>query len=122
MKFGLILWGIYIVLLPVVQILEKQGMKQVGQLNNFGEMFSFHTLWRVATNPYIICGVLLSAVLLTLWLGALSTLDISYMFPLASIAYIILALLASIFLKEEITATRWVGIGVIAFGCYLINK
>ena len=122
MKFGLILFTVCVVLQPVAQILEKYGMKQVGEITSWGQLFSYHTLWKVITNPYIVCGVVLAAALLVLWLGALSTLDASYIYPFGSVAYIILALLAVVFLKESITATHWVGMVVIVCGCYLINQ
>lgn len=122
MEFGLALFVVCVVLQPVVQILEKQGMKQVGEITSLEQLFNPHTLLRVITNPYIVCGVVLAVVLLVLWLGVLSTLNVSYVYPFGSMAYIILALLAVVFLKEPIMATHWVGMVVIACGCYLINQ
>ena len=122
MKFGLILFIVCVVLQPVVQVLEKHGMKQVGQITNLEQLFSLHTLWRVISNPYIVSGAILAVVILILWLGALSTLDASYIYPFGSVAYILLAFLAVVFLKEDITASHWAGIVVIVLGCYLINR
>ncbi len=122
MKFGLILFIICVILQPVAQVLEKHGMKQVGQITSLEQLFSLHTLWRVISNPYVVSGVILAAVILILWLGALSTLDASYIYPFGSVAYIILAFLAVVFLKEDITASHWAGIAVIVLGCYLINR
>lgn len=122
MKFGLILFTVCVILQPIVQILQKQGMKQVGQITNLEQLLSLGTLWKMVTNPYIIVGICLAITILILWLGALSTLNVSHIYPFGSIAYIILALLAVVFLKEDITATHWAGIVVIALGCYLINR
>lgn len=122
MKFGLILFSVCIMIQPVVQILERHGMKQVGAITSLEQLISLQTLWKVVTNPYIVCGVILAVIGLALWLGALSTLNVSYIYPFGSVTYIILAILAMVFLKEEITASHWAGIVVIAFGCYLINR
>ena len=122
MTFGLMLFAICIILQPVAQILEKQGMKQIGPITSLGQLFNLLTAWKLVTNPYIVCGLALAALGFFLWLGALSTLNVSYIFPFGSITYIILAVLAVSFLQEDITATRWVGIVVIVLGCYLINR
>lgn len=55
-----------------------------------------------------------------LWLLALSGLNISYAFPLLSASYILVALLARLFLKENVSAMRWVSISVICLGVILI--
>lgn len=57
-----------------------------------------------------------------LWLGALSTLDVSFMYPLLSLAYVITAIGAFIFLGETITMMRWMGIGLVIAGCFLVTR
>ncbi len=123
MSFGLVLFAICVVLLSVGQLLEKAGMQQVGQINSFSQLTSLDTILRIFTNPYVLGGIALSVIGLFLWLGALSTLRVSYILPLGGgLLYILVGLLAFFILKEEITLTHWIGIGVIIAGCYLINK
>jgi len=122
MRFGLTLFAITVLFQPVAQLLEKAGLRQIGAITSIGQLFRPSTLLAIVTNPYIVCGVLLSASMLLLWLGALSSLRVSYMFPLGSISYIVMALLAHFFLKEPITASHWAGIFVIVLGCFLINR
>lgn len=55
-----------------------------------------------------------------LWLLALSGLNISYAFPLLSASYILVALLARVFLRETISLKRWAGISIVCFGVLLI--
>lgn len=55
-----------------------------------------------------------------LWLLALSGLNISYAFPLLSAGYILVALLARVFLRETISLKRWAGISIVCFGVLLI--
>jgi len=57
-----------------------------------------------------------------LWLLALSGLNISYAFPMLSAGYVLVALLARIFLKEAVPFRRWIAIGVICCGVILIAR
>lgn len=122
MNFSLILFSFWVVLLPIALLLEKYGMSQVGHINSVGQLFNFHTIFRIVTNPYVVGGVAVSALSLLLWLGVLSNLKVSYIYPFTAVSYIILAVLAYFVLKENITSIHWVGICVIVLGCYLLNK
>lgn len=119
MKFGLILFAITVILYPASQILWKIGMGQVGSINSAGQLV--YTLFRIASNPYIIAGTILAIVNMVLWLGAISTLNISYLYPFGSISYLALTALAYFLLKEDITLYQWIGICIIVTGCFLIN-
>jgi drug/metabolite transporter (DMT)-like permease len=57
-----------------------------------------------------------------LWLGALSTLDVSFMYPLLSLAYVVTAVFAIIYLGEIVTLSRWAGISLVVIGCVLIAR
>jgi len=122
MNFSLILFACVIVLQSMGQILERYGMIQVGHINNTGQLFNIHTVLQIITNPYVIGGVALSAIGLFLWLGVLSNLKVSYIYPFGAISYILLAVLAYFILKENIMPIHWVGICAIVLGCCLINK
>ena len=122
MKFALILFVIVVALQSTGQILERKGMMQIGQLGNMHMLFSLDNILRIATNPYVILGVACSAVGLFLWLGVLSNVNVSYIYPFGAISYILLAFMASMILGETITLTRWVGIFVIVIGAVLINR
>ncbi len=65
---------------------------------------------------YVLCFNLATG----LWLFALSQLNISLAFPLLSATYVLVALLARIFLKERVTGTRWAAIAVICIGVAVI--
>ena len=120
--FALGLVMICIIFGAIGQISMKTGMTQIGEINDFGKFINLNTIFQIITNPYIFGGLLLYAISAFLWLGALSTLDVSYMYPLLSLAYVITAVLAFVFLKENITLFRWVGIALVVAGCFLIVK
>ena len=101
------------------QIFMKNGMSHIGEINNIADLFNFSFILDMLQSWQVIIGLLLYAIAAFLWLGALSTLNVSFMYPLLSLGYIITAILAFAFLKEDITLLRWVGIIVIVIGCFL---
>ncbi len=104
------------------QVSMKRGMNEVGEIASLSALFRPRALVRILTNKYVLAGVVLYAGGSVFWLGALSRLDVSFLYPLASLGYIGAAVLALIFLKENVTLLRWVGIIVIVVGCFLITR
>ncbi len=119
--FALVLVFIVVVLTPVGQVILKIGMNQIGAIEGIKQLFSPGTLLALATNPYIIGGLVLAAFNFILWMGAMSQLNISHMYPIVGISYVILALIALVFLGEHISLLRWVGILVIVAGVFIVN-
>ena len=104
------------------QICFKHGMNNMDEINGMEDILKFKTIFEIITDRYIILGMFLYGSSAFLWLGALSTLDVSYMYPLLSLGYVITAILAFVFLKEDITLFRWVGIALVVLGCFLIVR
>lgn len=122
MVFALSLVLICVVLSAMGQFTMKMGMGQLGEITTARQLFNLGTLFRMFTNPHVVTGIFLYAISVVLWLGAMSTLDISFMYPLASLAYIVTAIIAFIFLKESITLVRWAGILLVVGGCFLVTR
>lgn len=120
--FALILVLICIFGAAMGQIAMKSGMSQVGEISSVSQLFNAGTLSSIFTNPRVLAGIFCYAVSAILWLGALSTLDVSLMYPLLSLAYVITAIVAFIFLKENITLLRWMGILMMVIGCFFIVR
>lgn len=116
---ALVLVLICVVIGAVAQISMKAGMSQL-QLSSVLEFFSISKIWAAFTNPFVFFGALCYALGLILWLAALSKLDVSYAYPLLSIAYVLTAVAAWLFLKESISVVRWAGIFLVIAGSYMI--
>jgi drug/metabolite transporter (DMT)-like permease len=124
---GLSMFAIGLVLICVLlgalgQISMKAGMRQVGQINGFSELIDSRTIMGIAGNAYVMSGLFLYFVSAFLWLGALSTLDVSLMYPMLSLAYVVTAVFAAIYLGEILTFSRWAGILLVVMGCILIMR
>lgn len=103
------------------QILLKKGMGTMGPLTLSMDQVG-GILWRIATNPYVVIGLLIYVCGTLFWLVALSRVDLSYAYPFASLSYVVM-LAASYFLfHENITPMRLLGTGVICLGVILISR
>jgi drug/metabolite transporter (DMT)-like permease len=104
------------------QIFWKEGMSGMGRISGMGDLLQVKTVWDIFTNKFIVLGIILYAISVFLWLGAMSTLDVSFMYPLLSLGYVITAIFAFVFIGENVTLLRWAGIVVIIAGCFMITK
>ena len=115
--YALIFLFTAILFAAIGQILMKHGLNSVGGVSLSGLFAN-----GVFTNYYVLGGIFLYFLSLFAWLTALSRLDVSYMYPLVSIGYVLTALFALIFLKENITLFRWIGIFFIVVGSIFMIK
>ena len=72
--------------------------------------------WRFWLGIPPLVGVVLIS--LDLW----SNEDLSQVVPLYSLSYVAIALIGRLFLDEEVTPQRWVGIGAVLAGVFLIVR
>jgi drug/metabolite transporter (DMT)-like permease len=73
-------------------------------------------------HPYAALGVLLLIVWMTSRMTLLSWADLSYVLPVTSIGYVLVAVAGRVFLNERITAARWSGILLIMAGVALVGR
>jgi drug/metabolite transporter (DMT)-like permease len=70
--------------------------------------------------PWVALGVLLLIVWQMSRMALLSWADLSYVLPVTSVGYVVVALIGKVLLNEEITARRWAGIALIVAGVALV--
>ena len=97
------------------------GLKQIGEpkTSNAAEIASL--IIRGATNKNILLGVFCEAIFFGFLLYMLSQKDVSIVWPLTALGFVITSLAARIFLKEEISTVRWAGICLIVLGAGLVT-
>jgi drug/metabolite transporter (DMT)-like permease len=103
-----------VILLTSGQLLWKKGLTAVGGI-------SLSNIMQVLMSPFIVGGLLLYAVATIVWFAVLSEADLSFAYPLQSMAYIIGMLAAWLILKEVIPMTRWVGVLIIMIGVAVVS-
>jgi drug/metabolite transporter (DMT)-like permease len=107
---------------PVGNVLLSKGMKQVGRFAVWPLADAVHTALRVSSIWEIWLGV---TSLLTFFLAnvlVLSWADYSYVLPASSVAYAVTALLGYLIMGEPVSPLRWLGIGVICLGVFVVGQ
>jgi multidrug transporter EmrE-like cation transporter len=108
------------VLLAVVgQLLMKKGMMMFGTFPVSQLLFKLIPMF---LNPYVFFGFVSFGLSSIFWLVVLSRLQLSLVYPMVSVAYVLVALASMIFFKESVSLVRWTGIAVIIIGVCLISR
>lgn len=101
------------------QLLMKKGMLVFGAFP--ASQFLFKII-PMLLNPYVFFGIACFGFSAITWLVVLSRLELSFVYPLVSVAYILVAVASWFFFKENLTLMRWLGILVIVLGVFLISR
>lgn len=102
------------------QVFMKMGMKEVGQVaveQIVGEKFM-----EIATQKFVIAGVLLYVLSLGIWLAVLSRAELSFAYPLIGLSYAVVAALSVVFLGEHMSVMRIFGIAMIITGVFFVIR
>jgi multidrug transporter EmrE-like cation transporter len=103
------------------QLLLKAGTNMLGVLTLTPENW-LETLAKMATQRHFVLGAACYAASLVVWIFGLSRVPVSVAYPLLSVGYIVNAIAAHYLFGETVTTTRWLGIGFIVLGVWLVAK
>jgi multidrug transporter EmrE-like cation transporter len=103
------------------QLLLKAGTNALGVITLTRENWA-PTLWGMATQVHFILGATCYVVSLFVWILGLSRVPVSVAYPLLSVGYIVNAVAAHYLFGEAITLQRWLGIGFIVLGVWLVAR
>ena len=119
LSFSLILSGV--LLNAAAQLFLKAGTNTLGVISLSGADWFTQAL-RIGTNPHIIGGMFCYAFSLVVWIMALSRVPVSIAYPMLSIGYVVSAVAAYYLFGESLGLSRWLGIGFIIIGVYLVSR
>jgi len=117
--FALLMTGV--LLNAGAQLLLKAGTNVLGVITLTRETW-LDTFARMATQGYFILGAACYGVSLVVWILGLSRVPVSVAYPLLSVGYIINAVAAHYLFGESVTPARWLGIGFIVVGVWLVAR
>ncbi len=103
------------------QLLLKAGTNGWGVITLTRENW-LATFWRMGTQGYFVAGVAFYVVSLVVWIMGLSRVPVSVAYPMLSLGYVINAVAAYYLFGEAVSATRWLGIGFIILGVWLVAR
>jgi len=114
MVFALVLEAIGVVLL-------SKGLKEIGEMPRItvGEILRIMKLG--ITNPNILIGVAFETAFFICLLVLLSKRDVSFVWPLTALGFVITTLTAQFYLKEHVNNARWIGVVLIMIGAGFIT-
>ncbi|MEO8537015.1 MAG: EamA family transporter [Betaproteobacteria bacterium] len=110
-----------VLLNAAAQLLLKGGTNRLGVITITTANW-LSTLTRMASEGYFIAGLALYGISVVVWILGLSRVPVSIAYPLLSLGYVVNAIAAHYLLGEALTAQRWLGIGFIIAGVYLVAR
>lgn len=97
------------------QLLWKTGLKQVS-LNNISDLI--HLL----LNKFMLGGIAIYIISTFYWFTILKRFDVTKVYPLQSMSYIVVLILGYLVLKEPVTKNTIIGTFIIVAGVFIITK
>ena len=121
------MWKLVVILLiglvleAVGVVFLSKGLKQIGESPaiSFSEILRLIT--RGATNANVLLGVACEAGFFGTLLYLMSRGDVSFVWPLTSLGFVLTTLAAKFFLHEHVSSLRWGGVFLIVLGAGLIT-
>ena len=110
-----------LVLEAVGVVFLSQGLRQIGEMQqlNFGEITRI--VGRGITNSHILLGVLCETIFFVALLIMLKNWDVSLIWPLTSLGFVLTTLAAKYIRHENVSALRWSGVVLIMLGASLVG-
>ncbi|MBC7756380.1 MAG: EamA family transporter, partial [Bdellovibrio sp.] len=103
------------------QLAFKIAVTQLGEFPTQNISVIWHYCLQLATNLYVIGGVLALILALFTWLTLISKVDLSFAHPMTSLAYATIPLAGTFFLNEPLHWPQMVGIALIVIGVIVIS-
>ncbi len=107
------------------QLMLKQGMLTLGPIAGDGPltlMSVITIMFKVAFHPWVFFGLCTFVISMMTHLYVLSKVELSFVYPFLSLAFVAVAVGSWIFFAEDINAWRILGIGFICIGTVLIAQ
>jgi multidrug transporter EmrE-like cation transporter len=117
--FSFLMTGV--LLNTVAQLLLKAGTNSLGVITLTTENWT-NQFARMASQPHFIAGVACYGISLIVWILGLSRVPVSIAYPLLSVGYVLNAVAAHYLFGEGVNAMRWLGIGFIIAGVWLVTR
>jgi drug/metabolite transporter (DMT)-like permease len=113
---------ISIILGPLGNVFLGKAMKGVGSVTS-GRVFDLVPIaYQVLTSGYIWLGIACLLGFFVVHMLLLTWADYSYVQPATSLSYLSIAILSYFLLGERLSPLRWLGVGVICLGVFLVGR
>lgn len=122
-----VVWKFVVILLiglmfeAVGVVFLSRGMKEVGEMQRVSVAEVIRLVKAGAMHPKILAGVALEAVFFGTLLYLLARADVSLVWPLTSLGFVLTTVAARFYLHEPVSLVRWAGVALIVLGAGLVS-
>jgi len=99
----------------------KKGIMQVGEVKQVSIAEIIRVVKAGAASPSVLLGVFFEALFFVCLLVLMAESDISFLWPLTALSFVMTTFAALIFLGERVSSVRWAGVVFIMIGAALIS-
>src|SRR3989442_4482203 len=99
----------------------SKGLKEIGELERVSGAEIRRLIIQVATNCDIVLGVFFEAIFFAGLLVLLAKADVSLIWPLTSLVFVLTTAAARFIRNEDVTPLRWTGVVLIMIGAGLVG-
>jgi drug/metabolite transporter (DMT)-like permease len=110
------------VLAPLGNVLLSKGMKGIGAKMRWTPGNLWPIFIRIFTSAYIWLGITSLLAFFFVYMLVLTRADYSYVQPSSALSYAVVSFLGYFWLGEIVTPLRWVGVGIICVGVFMIVR
>ncbi|MGH2786480.1 MAG: EamA family transporter [Actinomycetota bacterium] len=118
---SLVLILVSVVFAVAGQVTLKSAMTEVGRIGAAQVTDAADTILRAVKEPRLWAGLFLFGISALFWLVVLSRVPLSVAYPFVGMSYVLVVLLSRFVLHEQVPASRWLGVFVVAAGIVIIG-
>lgn len=98
----------------------KAGLNSVGALDSHASLVL--RLANYFVQPFVVAGLAVYGLGTAMWIFAVSKRDISYLFPLTALNYVLVMLGGEILFVEQVPFKRWAGVALVIVGVAVMQN
>jgi drug/metabolite transporter (DMT)-like permease len=102
-------------------VLLKKGITNIGEMKGVTTAEVLRVVKAGAVSPQILLGVFFEALFFLSLIILMSKSDISFLWPLTGLSFVFATFAAMIFLREQVSPLRWIGVALIVLGAAFIS-
>jgi undecaprenyl phosphate-alpha-L-ara4N flippase subunit ArnE len=111
-----------LILVALAFISTSQILQKVAAVNADKQTTGAHFLRRLAARKETWWAIITLGTGTLFWLTVLYRMEVSKAFPFLSLGTVLVLLASRYYLRERITATRWIGVVMIIIGIILLSR
>lgn len=115
-----LLLGVVVLAGTAGEVAVTRAMKRIGEVHHFHPRALLRVLGRAFRIGWMWLGLGLLAMAFFSLLALLSWENVSFVVPVTALSYVVGALMAKLFLGEEVDQLRWMGVLLVVVGVVLV--